>query len=191
MTTTATATATIPAPTSPIYLAASKDDMRPVLGGVNIADFRGVPSYIACDSYVLAVVPIGADAYIPDGGALIPSDMAEGAYKASLKGGSGSISVDGDLVNATLSPKGKRSSTLHGEQIIGQFPDAEQLMPKDLPIVSIGVSVDRLLQLAKALGAGKGNVVILDVIAPGKPIGMRLSNDDGPCGICMPVRITK
>lgn len=181
---------TYPAPVSPIHLAASKDDMRPALQTVQVVAVDGVACYAATDSYVLGVVPIGDDVPAPDETLMVPADMMEAASKASAKG-SASVVIDGDSVDAKLEPRGKRASTVHGELVQGTAPSVTQLLtapPEDA--YTVVVSVDRLLQLAKALGAGRDNVVVLSVGPnPLKPIHMHVGGSPDRRGLVMPARL--
>lgn len=192
-----TAIVELPAPASPIHLAASTDDSRPILTAVQAREVDGVPCYVATDSYVLAIVPMEGDE-LPslEVDAKIPADMIGEAVKASKKG-SASVAIDGSRVDAKLAPYGKRASTVHGRQVDGQFPDCVRLMPDyNGDSVRIGVDVDRLLQVAKAIrdtakGASSGNVVELEVPTnPLRPIIVRQKGTDRR-GLVMPVNLDR
>lgn len=188
----------LPAPSAPIHLAASMDETRPVLTGVQYASIHGQACYAATDSYILGVVPIGGDIAAPAESIMIPADMAGEAFKADSKG-SASITINpcenGALadISARLDPKGKRASTLHGHAIAGTATDIERLLNVgDREQTTIRLSVERLAQLAKALGAGKGTDATIEISVPTNALSPILvsavSGPDGNRGLIMPVR---
>lgn len=184
----------LPAPASPIHAAASTDSTHERLMVVQAFDLDGVAHYGSTDSYILAAIPIpGAD---PIGRpVMIPADMVEGACKADAKG-TASIVIDGRTISANLEPTGKRASTLHGRAIEGDPVNLSQLLKRDDEVaVTYGVSVDNLLRLAKALGAGKGKGHVLALQVPANPLKpMIVSAVDGPdgnVGICMPFDLAR
>ena len=178
-------------------LVASKDKSRPALTKVHLdADKAQV---VVTDSYMLARFPVDLDE--GDTSGPIPVDALKASRKAP-NSYAGPVSIRANS-HVEVVQDGEPYVTLPREPLDYQFPDADRLIPDNLATFEIGLSAEKLLALAKSLGADKGSGygVRLRFVAhtetgepqPLRPIRVDAINAHGrdgePDGLLMPIRI--
>lgn len=168
-------------------LATSTDEARHILSGVFITESTDEPGNaraVATDGVVMAVTPcMLSDGEIP--GRIIPGAMLAKAAKASRKSGICHVDISGEK------PRIKEpSGTTEGEFVEGTFPNWKQAIPTT-PTAKLSISLDaeKLLRLAKAIGAEKDKkcVVTLSFFEGHDSIKVTTQNSDG-WGLLSPCR---
>ncbi len=139
-----------------IEKATSTDETRYALTFVHIDE--KAKRLIATTSRILASVPVEIEKDDDVGNLSLTKDILLEARKVSKNESEVNITLNGkfELNNGTRYPRPVESE-------VGRFPDYEQIIPKQ-PIIKHSVTLNPalLLDLAKAIGVGKGEGVTLE-----------------------------
>lgn len=136
--------------------AAAKDDSRPVLTGVRIAESeKGAIKAMATDGYRLSVVTIGTEGVVGEA-AVIPSRFLSEAEKFLKEEG----------INLSINKSGEvgvvgSDGWISGRTLMGEFPPAEKIIPQtfDLSISINRSELERAVKVAVIFARSAANII--------------------------------
>ena len=187
---------------------AASNGMRPILGTVYVTETHCVATDSfrllevenpAVDPNEMPVLTTGGSMVPTPGSGLIPLSAIAKASANSSKSKVlpilENIAVQFDGATATLTTTDLENTDVVSTRVVeGNFPDYQQIMPKEAPTFRFAVNAKYLKEMAAYFQKhtnDKSSKVILEFSDPTKPLIMRaiVGNNQKAVGIIMPLRI--
>ncbi len=165
--------------TAKIENAMSKDANRSNLHIASLQEVNGSPALIATSGHVLAIIPVDAD--IDEFGpitkeALIHGrKLAKGSKPIEFKASNGFKFQDGSTL-----PRPSNDD-------VGEFPNWQQVIPKEKPKLTITLNPKFLFELAQAIDSPEA--VTLEIIDALSAIKVKSRGVNENLGVIMPIRV--
>lgn len=138
---------------------ASRDEARPILQGISIVSENGRMTFASTDGFRISIASELCDQVIPR--VIVPADSLRKAAKLL----NGDTYIRQELGRILFTGK---DWMLFSQMVDGSFPDYNAIMPKSFKTCATVGRSDLLLAVKRA-----------SLLADGKPVLLRIQNDDG------------